>query len=262
MVVSRYNEEIYFEEYIKIIFKRRVVVLSITFAILVLAGIVNFSMPKIYEVSAIVQNGYLNAPIVSYAETVALLRSRNFSKPIFEKFGINFPEGEKAFKKVLVIENIKDTNYFTIKIKYKNKDVAFSLSQELIKVYVNYGKSLYDNRTILIKNGIVNLDSLIEKTKLSMKNMKDGTSQKDFSFPHSIPDDKVQLRDLLSEKLQLESQLTASKEFKVIDEPSKPVEPISPNVLRNLIVSFVFGLMMGVFYVVLTENWRKFNSKV
>ncbi|MBI5540387.1 MAG: hypothetical protein HY951_10045 [Bacteroidia bacterium] len=128
------------------------------------------------------------------------------------------------------------------------------MAKEIVKSYLEYGQSIYLRQYVLLENQVKELDGLIEKTHASssIQNM----------FPSMIiPDYKVQLRDLFSQKFQLESQLVAAKEFKVIDEPIVPNSPISPNKVRNIFIGCIIGLMAGVFGAFFMEYWEKSKPK-
>lgn len=253
-----YGEEIDLREFIQVINKRKSVVLCTVFITLILTGIVVSIMPKTYEVKATIQNGYINTPIITYAEAATLLRSGSFLNPVFEKLGMQVPR-EQEIKKMILLENIKDSNFFVIKVRYKDNDLGYSLCKRIVDAYLEYGNSIYNKQTNLIKSHFNQLEDLIRKTRLDMN--KSASVKKESTLPLAYPDDKVQMRDLLSQKFQLETQLVTNKEFKLVDEPVKPKAPISPNVAQNMFIAFVIGIVFGVFIAVFIENWNKSEIK-
>lgn len=251
------GEEIDLREFIQVINKRKNIIISTVFITLIFTGIAVFFIPKTYEVKAVVQNGYMNTPIITYVEAATLLKSRDFLGPIFGKLSIRVPQ-EKDIKKMILIENIKESNYFVLKIKLSDSKLVYLLSQEIINAYLEYGNSIYYSQTNLIKNHIVQLEDLIRKTKIDLeKGQKNSLEQRDISFPIAFPDDKVQMKDLLSLKFQLESQLVTTREFKLIDAPFEPQYPVSPRKGFIIIGSCIFSLLVGMFLAFLTEGREK-----
>lgn len=249
-----YVEEFDLKEFVYVINKRRNIVLGTVFILFVLAGIVIFLMPKTYEVKATIQNGYINVPIITYAEAATLVRSRSFLNPIFEKLGMQIPQ-EYEIKKMIQPESIKDSNFFILKIRSGNNDLGYSLCREIVNAYLEYGNSIYYAQTNLIKNHLVQLESLIEKTRQSAD--KNASVKKESILPLAYPDDKVQMRDLLSQKLQLETQLATDKEFKLIDDPVKPKYPISFRKGLLIVSFFILSLIVGIFFAFFAESWGK-----
>ncbi|MEW6088374.1 MAG: Wzz/FepE/Etk N-terminal domain-containing protein [bacterium] len=254
MLNPKYNEEIGLIDFIQIINKRKTFILSTALVAMVLASIIIFIIPKTYEVKATIQNGYINVPIITYPEASTLIRSGLFLNPIFEKIGLRIPQ-EHEIKKMILLENIKESNLFMLKVRLKDNDIAYSLCKEIVSVYIEYGNSNYNRQTDLIRNQIYQVENLIEKTKLSAD--KNALAKRENVSPLAYPDDKVQIRDLLFQKFQLETQLVVNKEFKLIDGPVKSKYPVSPKKVPIIVFSCFVALMAGISYALLAENWEK-----
>lgn len=257
MSSSRYDEEIDIREFIRVISKRKKIILGVVFVTLVLTSIIVSLMPKTYEVKATIQNGYINTPIITYAEAATLLRSGSFLNPVFEKLGMQIPQ-ERGIRKMVLLENIKDSNLFVIKVRYRDNDLGYSLCREIADAYLEYGNSIYNKQTNLIKSHFSQLEDLIVKTRLDMN--KSASVKKESILPLAYPDDKVQMRDLLSQKFQLENQLLLAKGFKLIDKPVKSEKPISPRGKLIIIISCFIALPVGLFCALLVESWENVKS--
>ncbi|MFH1287742.1 MAG: Wzz/FepE/Etk N-terminal domain-containing protein [bacterium] len=254
------DEEINLREFIQIINKRKTVILSITFVVLTLTGIINFLMPKTYEVKAAIQNGSITMPIITNLEAITLLKSEDFLRPRFEKLGMALNEGE--IREILSMENIKETSIFIIKVRLSDKKLALELTQEIVNAYLDYGNSFYNAQHVLINDQIKELDGLMDKTKIlaegegkKLKETQKGLSSIVF------PDYHVQIKELLTNKFNLESQLVLAKKFKLIESPSEPKYPVAPNCLINIILAGILGLSLGLFYVFMLEAYNKEGRK-
>ncbi|MDD5772589.1 MAG: Wzz/FepE/Etk N-terminal domain-containing protein [bacterium] len=252
------NEEINIKEIIDVIFKRKKMFLGIMFFIVICTVAVSFFIPKTYEVQAVIQRGTINAPILSYPETVTILKSSFFTKPIFKKLNVDILEEENIVKQIN-IDNIKDTNYFIVTIRLKDKELSYLLIQEIINSYIEYGAVLYNIQFNSIKNNISQFENLIERTNLEIDS--ELSNKKGNNLNVIFPNNKVQLKDLLTQKFQLENQLLFAKEFKLINEPVKPKKPVSPKKLSMVIVSFFIAFVISLFCVFLSESLEKTKSK-
>lgn len=255
----RNDDEIDLREYLRVIKKQKILIIGIVFIGLILTAITISIMPKTYEVKALVQRGYFNNPIMNYSETVVLLKSHDFLKPIFAKLNIN--SEDNVMKKGILLEDIENTNFFIIKVRCKDNTLGYLLIQEIISAYIGYGNSIYYAQLDFTKNHINEIESLTEKTQTNLeRGQKINLEQKNISFPISIPDDKVQMRDLLLQKFQLESQLLVAKEFKLIDSPVKREYPVSPRKGLIIIIFCISTLIISMYFAFLIENWGKIKS--
>lgn len=85
------------------------------------------------------------------------------------------------------------------------------------------------------------------------------------SFTHHDPKfSQLVLQTYLNElnKLNLELELSPKKElFTILDAPSLPKKPSSPNIPKNIILSIIGGIFMGILLPFLGIFWRILHAK-
>lgn len=245
-----HNAEVDFREYIEIVVKKKKIILSVVFLTVIISAIFLFFLSKTYESKAIIQSGNLNGPVIPYSEVETLIKSRPFLNPIFNKLGVSFRDEE--LKDMIVLENIKDSSFFIIRIRAKDSNLVYLLRKEIVNSYLAYGKSIYEKQNCLLNDQKNKLDDLIENTKVSLERIKN--INKDNSLPLFLPDPRVQLKDLYEQKVALELQMAVAKEFKIIDESNVSAYPIGPSKGKTILIAGIISMFFAIFYVLMSDN--------
>lgn len=265
----------------KTLWKRKFLMLSITFLISALSLAYSLSLPNIYTSSSLLapsqenQSGLSNIKRSALAglagvnipqefsnktpEAIAKIKSYSFFSEIFLP-GID--------KKDLVSVDKWDKNKNIIIYKQNNIDYS---SQKAYKIYKNILTISQDEMTGFVKIKISHkspyiardwLVKIINEINLISKLQKKEEAIKSINFLEARIGDTqyTEIKNVLSELLQNETQslmLTESNDnfiFKTIDAPYAPENKSAPSRALICILGFIFGFIGSVFMILYIER--------
>lgn len=265
----------------KTLWKRKFLMLSITFLISALSLAYSLSLPNIYTSSSLLapsqenQSGLSNIKRSALAglagvnipqefsnktpEAIAKIKSYSFFSEIFlpgidKKDLVSVDKWDK--NKNIIIYKQNNIDYSSQKA-YKIYKNILSISQDemtgFVKIKINH-KSPYIARDWLVK--IINEINLISKLQ------KKEEAIKSINFLEARIGDTqyTEIKNVLSELLQNETQslmLTESNDnfiFKTIDAPYAPENKSAPSRALICILGFIFGFIGSVFMILYIER--------
>jgi len=264
-------DEIDLRDYINVIIKRKKLILAVFIASVVIGAIIAILSPKVYEVSADMQLGSINNLLITKEEAREAILSDDLLTPVIKETGIK--RDLELFKKVIKIEDIKNTNLVGIKIRYHNADMALTILKKIATEFIAQFQPLYEKNEFLVKERLSELDSEIIETNKSieikqvhLKELADSinhsnveTNFKAFLMQNYIPTYQQHLFSLRNEKKILNAVLVNSKNFQLLNLSPKPKYPIAPNKKLNVFLAAAIGLILGVFLAFFLEYWRSYN---
>jgi len=262
-------DEINLRDCINIIIKRKKVVLSIFITSVVIGIIASFLMPKIYEMSVNIQLASLKDTLITKEEARQKILNSDLLIPVIQEVGIKLDV--ESLKKIIRIEDIKNTNLLSIKIKYRDSDIALVILKKITASFISEMQPLYENNKSLLKKRIEELDSEIqdvlsdiEITQKNLKRLLDSESHSDldanfktFLIQNYLPSYMNHLFDLRNEKNKLSLVLINAKNLELLDLSPKPKHPVRPNKTLNLFISITMGLIGGMIWAFFMEYWEK-----
>jgi capsular polysaccharide biosynthesis protein len=269
--MQKINDEVSMYDYMNIMVKYKKIILGIFVVAMIAACLVSLALPKVYQTTIVLQNGYIEEPLMNKAEIESILRSEYFLRPIIKEAGLS-DKVAKLQKKIRFID-INGTNYFKIQIEYAGRDELSRLSKSVIDSYLEYPGDSYNKRLEFMKEKVVELDdqmNVIKKEKpdinsliqvlASSKNIDSTNTSVPLLFlSSSMPSYEQNFLSLLAEKRALQLSILKSKPFKIIDPGSEKLLLIRPNIILNIICAGILGLIFAIFISFFSE-YRK-NTK-
>lgn len=263
------KDEIDIREYINVIIKRKKLILSIFFAAVVIAAIVNLRMPKIYEITSIVQLGSVKELLIKNEDAKAIMLNQNSLLAIIND--LNLKITAEGLQKDIKISDISDTNLLKIKITYPDIDMALKINDAIVNLLITQGQNIYQERKSIIEGRLKELYGAIKNAEediIRTQNLIIGIpSSKEISqaeislrmiiLQNTLPKYENNLTDLRNQRNDLQILLSSSKDFKVFDAPIKPKNPVGPKKKQNVLIAGMLSLMFGVFLAFVLEFWQK-----
>ncbi len=263
------EDEIDLREYINVIIKRKKLILNIFIIAVIATAIVSLLMPKIYEITSIVQLGNVNELLIKNEEAKAIMLNQNLLLTIIND--LNLKITTEGLQKDIKISDISGTSLLKIKITYPSIDTAFKINDAIINPLISQGQNMYKERASIINErlkelygAIKNAEEDIVRTQNLIINVPspDKISQAEVSLrmiilQNTLPKYENNLTDLRNQRNDLQILLANSKDFKVFDMPIKPRHPIAPKKVQNVLIAGIFSLMLGVFLAFVLEFWQK-----
>lgn len=264
------EQEIDLRDYINVIRKRKKIIFTIFFTAVIITAVISFLMPKIYVVTAVIQNGNVNGPLIAKAEVEEIIKSQNLLLPIIKNAEIDIGNIE-SLRKAIKIEDIKNTDFFRFIVEYKGADTSVKICHGIVDSYLAFANPIYQERIKFLDSQIKELDNQLKNVKDDMQNLRkiihsfslpqefnEATSELKVVFlQETLSNYENQLSSLTDKKDELNLVRTNAKEFKVIDAPLRQKSPVKPKKRQNVIISGIVSLMFGVFLAFFVEFWEK-----
>jgi len=212
------EEEIDLKSYLRVIGKRKWIIIVGTFFCIIVAGIVGFIMPKIYEVSTSIKIGKIGE--TEFGETefveeptvvISKIKSISLRRKIAEELSFPFEEiSEKKFK--VSSEGDKNVSVITTKIETDKPEQGIKIleiiNQTIFQGHLN--KIEQTKKEILDKIAIDQIR--IEETETQIKSLK-----KELSDKIAINENQIKIKE--KEQKSLEKRLTdIEKEIKELQK--------------------------------------------
>ena len=179
-------DEINLMDYIQVIRKRKWLIISGTLICMIVAGVVSFLMPKVYEAKT-----YLMVTSPKYQVEFATKEGPRISTPIFEnisaetfskmilneytartvlaKLGLDNPANEYTIRKILnqvKVEYPRNTNLILLRVQDKSRDLAAQIANEWVSTFIERNEEVTSKET---SNTYAFVVGQLEKAKVSLK---------------------------------------------------------------------------------------------
>jgi capsular polysaccharide biosynthesis protein len=162
-------------DYVKVILKRKKTILFWFFGLAIIAGVISFIMPEIYEIDTALEIGISEKTDGTNKEQLIESPTQLVGKIDGDVYGIKVREdlniSETEWPKIKT-ENPKDTNLIAISIESKETEKSENILKEvnnlILKEHqdiININKDLFEKRIITIENKIKPLENDIERMK-------------------------------------------------------------------------------------------------
>ncbi len=263
------EDEIDLRDYIDVLIKRKILVLSIFFIAVVTAAITSLLAPKVYEISSTIQLGSINDLLIKREDAKEIILNKNSLLSIIKE--LNLDIDAESLQKSIKIADIINTNLLKITLKFSNIDLGIKIVNLLPSPLILQGQSISQQRTALISERLMELESEIKNVQeniVKTQNLITGistsndVSQMDQSLKiillqNTLPNYQSNLTALRNQKNDVKVLLANSREFKVFDAPIKPKYPIGPNKKQNVFIAGIISFFFGVFLAFFMEFWQK-----
>ena len=268
------EDEIDLRDYTNVIVKRKKLILAIFLVSVVTAAIVGLIMPKIYEITSIVQLGNVNELLIKNEEAKSIMLNQNLLLSIINELGLKSGAESlqvESLQKVIKISDVSGTNLLKIKITYPDIDTVFKIHDAIVNPLIAQGQDMYKQRVAIINDRLKELNSSIKNAEgdiIRTQNLiMDIPSSKEIPqaeislrmiiLQNTLPKYENNLTDLRNQRNDLRILLANSKDFKVFDAPIRPINPVGPKKKQNVLIAGMLSLMFGVFLAFVMEFWQK-----
>lgn len=268
------DEEIDLRDIFSTLWKSRTLIIGISVTFILIAGIISFAMPSVYEVSSIVAMGNFNDTVyVSPISATSIMQSDEFLLDVFERIHPNATEGEfTAFKDRVNVESVKGSNRL-VKISVETSDGAEGQKavEMMIWLYANRSAESYNEQKNILSGQLAvaqeRLDAIniqINLTNSALINLEESSDsssvQSEMRFSRTLDrlSEMETQRSALIERIQdLQEQLELLRHLDVVQPAREPVSPIGPRRALNMAIAGMLGLMIGIFAAFLREGFRR-----
>ena len=260
------EQEVDLRDYIKVIIKRKRLILTVFFVAVITTAIVSFIMPKTYETTVTIENGYIGEETIIKKEDVReIIFSQEILEVAIEETGINIDVSK--LRRKLEVEDLKGTSFFKVKVRDSDPVQAKQIAEAISEAYLAIGQRRYRKRVNLInerlkelaiqietaEGNIISTTNLMKETIFQEEISKSETMIKTALLQSILQDQRARLSSLIKEKSNLELLLISCREFKIISPPLVPESPIKPKKEAIVAISGVLSLVLGVFLVFFIE---------
>jgi uncharacterized protein involved in exopolysaccharide biosynthesis len=259
-----YEEGMAWQDYLAIVIKRKVVVLSLL-SITIFAGILaGFLLPKIYESSAIVQVGSFKDPLMGKVEAVQIIQSQRILSAVSAKLNgqVSVNDLKKRIQgRAIKVDDIKETTLLRISTRDKDRDLAARICQNLATEFVGTSKELYAKRANLLSEQIESYKSRAGYNDQQVKRVNNEILSEQLrpDFPllqNTVTSFEGIYSNLLEKYYSGRELLINSKDFEVFEAPEVPINPISPNRRLLAMMSAIIGLLLGISVALFQESFN------
>ena len=250
-------------------------------------------MPKTYESESLIKLGTIGTTdgykvtdkklIIDLDETEKIIRSSTILKPILKEF---FPDGKKTLKKfnkknleIEIFEKtidwrvIKQIPYIMIKTKSTSAKKSRDINQNIIREFILYSKPKYKQRLKILNEELNITENMINQLKkdisklekdiasLSDNQLKEESISKSTLLTNIVKDYKNMLKFQEDQRIKIKEELALTENYGVMSEPQIPKKFSSPNIILNLGLALIIGLLLSVFIAFYQESLKKDSSK-
>jgi uncharacterized protein involved in exopolysaccharide biosynthesis len=252
------EDEINIRQYIDVIIKRRNIVILTCIASLVVAVIVSFFMPKVYEASSTIRLGAVSTVLIQKPEATEILQSQKLIDSALAI--INKTDNVSAFgkKKMLRIEEVKDTSFINVKINYPDPVLAANICNVISEQFVSLGKEKYQQNIRLLTEQINELEIRyhIIKGEIDNFNSKIANEKMNPNYPllqNTITNYETLTFSLREKIYTFKQDVLRSVDFEVFEAAYIPKSPIKPNIRLIVTMATTLGLISGLFIAFFVE---------
>jgi len=216
------EKEVDLVDYIRVIFKGKWIIILVTFLTMLTIGILSWLKPAVYESSAVLELGKigelsLDTPI----QLQEKINQGSYNVALKEKSGIDsIPKIE--------VSVTKDTSLLMMKIKSRNQDEGKKILESLSDIIISEHNKIFEGQKKFIENEIKR-----EEQKIAILERSSNFSELQFLY-----------LEHLSRIDKFENDLALASPTRLVKSPLESVS--SRNIITNLIISGVLGLLVGV----------------
>ncbi|MCF7888041.1 MAG: hypothetical protein K9L76_02055, partial [Candidatus Omnitrophica bacterium] len=256
-MTAQYDDEINLRDYINVLIKRKVTIFVAFFICVAAVAFYSFTAPEIYRVEETIRIGQVDGSLISKAEAIRLIRSKNTLQPVVEALDKDL--SLSGLKKSLKIEEVKGTDFLSISINHKNPQRAIEILKNTADNFIKYGNSLYAKKIKLLEERMEALEIQKQSIKKEINSLQGVIKDKvtpDYPLIQNTLTSYEAIYSQLDDKIYaLKVKLTNAKKFELFEPPLEPKSPISPKKKQNIAIAGILGLMLGVFIAFFREFW-------
>ena len=228
---KQFEDEIDLMDYVKVILKRKKTILFWFFGLAIIAGIISFVMPKVYEIDTALEVGILEKASGTNDEQLMESPTQLVGKIDGDVYGIKVREDlnilEEDWPKIKT-ENPKGTNLVAISIESKETEKSENILKEINDLILGEHQDIINVKKDLIEKKIITAENKIESTEedIVIVNKKIEPLENDIERINNKIESAEREKESLEEKVNsLQQQLiyeqTPGTQFALFDAKEK-----------------------------------------
>jgi len=251
-------------DYFKVIWRRRWSFLIVFVIVLVLTVVITILTPKTYQSTALVKQGETTK--LSVLAINSLLKQEKIFKELVKK--LDWPESATSdlAKKFKITE--KD-ELIEISATERTPEGAKKIAEVISNFIVDYQNKRKVDLEFNLKAELSLLNEQIKKyekeineleTKINALSKTNSQTQGLIIAIYINAKENLELKkdELARELNQKQQQLNSLTNETKIESPAfLPSSPIKPNKVLNLVIGFILGIFIGLFWIFVTEYFSK-----
>ncbi|MFA6357059.1 MAG: Wzz/FepE/Etk N-terminal domain-containing protein [Candidatus Omnitrophota bacterium] len=258
--------EIDLREYINVIIKHKAIIITTFFLSIIVAFILSFLSPKVFETHAIIRLGSISTVLISKPNAMAELQGQGLMNLVLKENNLNNDKGEFSSKKILKVEDTKDTEFLKITVRNSSPILSETICNAIASKFVSEKKELFKKNILFLNEQINEFQKRyqIVVTEIDNFNKKilDFTVNPNYPLLQNTITNYESICFSLRERVfSLKEQELKSQDFEVFEPAVIPGFAIKPSVRKNVAVAGAIGLIFSLFLVFIIEYWRKLNQK-
>jgi capsular polysaccharide biosynthesis protein len=257
-----YEDEIDLADYIRVLIKRKVTVISVFLIAVIAAAAYNFTAPRVYQAQATLSVAKIDEPLISAQRAKKALTSRTILQPVAAKL----PDlTVKKLRKNLKIDILKDAGLIDLTFTYTNPQRAVKILQGITISFINKANRRYQQKIGLIRKQLSLLFAQKQAIKEQVNNLVTQEAGENIGayaiMQNAVSNYHQTYSELAREFFRLQQRLDNAQGFALAEAPAADSKPLKPKPAQNISIAAVLGLMLGIFIAFWQEFWEKSMKK-
>ena len=233
------ENEVNLKNYWGVIKKRKKEVIAIFGSVIIITIIITLLTPRIYASSSLIKVGKILGPYFQISQPV-------------ENIKITFKIIKQSTNSPFEINEVEKEKLIEIKGFGKTPEKAKKAAEEITALVITRYKNLFNKYTKIQKQEIERLEVRIKENENYLKMLNPKMSD----YLKNLIELKGQQDELQKEKALNQKELNLNfRESEIISQPVLSSSPFKPNIKLNILVAFIIGLSLSVFWVFLKESY-------
>lgn len=267
------DNELDIQEYIRIIYKRRRLLIAFIFAAVIASAGISFMMEPVYEASTMISLGKFNSTL--YTNTTSakeiVLSDEVLMDVINKLVQKNEVKNPSILKSQLTVKDIQNTSLLKITAKASKPDnakfiaeqTASSFLQKINKLFNENIKKYQEELNVIAEQQKTVNESLLRNKALLFRFQEENsenTLNNDFrrnDLFEIIKNDEKQLLELHSRASSIKREMLSLEKPVVINNALIPKAPVKPNKSSNILMAAIIGLVIGLVSVFIMEYFSR-----
>ena len=231
MMMNKKSEEVNLNEYLEVIIKRKVTLLSFFIFFLAVGIIYAYFTPKVYEAESIISVGIISKPIITEEDAGEVARRDYFLNDLVKELD-NRVSGEELMdmleSRMIVFKGILESRFIKIFVRHTDRQKAMDICNAVAESFVKEGNKFYSH---------------------------------DFSWTEDYVRTAQANRKQNETVVLFQRQLRQASDFKLFAKPKVSSFPVHyRNNNFNIAMFSLLGLVLGIFFVFLQEYYSRKES--
>jgi capsular polysaccharide biosynthesis protein len=243
------DEEIDLREWLNVLGKWKIVVVSVFVISIFIAMIISSRAPRVYEISTTMRIGSISEPLMKKSEVLWMILSEDFLKSVLQTLKIEMPVS--LLKQTVEAEEIANTDFIKIKIRNQDPELGKRLDLAIANALVVEGQALYKKKMAYLEGEFKKFDGINTVIEERMSELNSTTSTMPLDLNYLSLQDTLSGYapahiELLTKMFVIKDYLAFSKDFAILESPFISRLPVALNRVRNIGAAAVIGLIVSV----------------